>query len=74
MKTQVTFSDAIESFAGCEFLQVAENFMRGNATIRDICEARKFFVMQMRFEFGLSEAEADRWVRHVEGKIGLLRR
>lgn len=72
MNTRVTFNESIENFAACEFLQVAEDFMRGEATIRDIDNARQFFVMHMQFEFGLSESEAAAVVRRVEWQCKLL--
>lgn len=72
MKNHVTFKESIESFAACEFLQVVENFMRRKATIRDVDNVRKFFVKQMRFEFGLSDRAANAVVRRVEWQCKLL--
>lgn len=72
MKNHVTFKESIASFAACEFLQVVENFMRRKATIRDVDNVRKFFVMQTRLEFGLSDRAANAVVRRVEWQCKLL--
>lgn len=70
---KLAISEITSGWAAQDFMRAAEDFLHDRATIRDICEARKEFVAELIFEFGLSDAEATAAVRRVEILCGLLR-
>ena len=71
---KLTYRDITSGWAAFDFIRTSKDFLRGKASLRDICEARKEFVDELKFEFGLSDDEATAAVRRVEIHCGLLRR